>query len=153
MGLEKEHIIKHKVEVRPYRDGDVFEITIRKGDQLGGGVTDLDCGLFSLWVDDEVVACTGIRPEGKNGLVWSFVSDDARGHGKVMIRMGRKMLRHGIEVLKFNRMYALVRADKEEYSRFIETIGFTREGLLRKASANGKDLYIYSVIEEDLWTR
>ncbi len=44
------------------------------------------------------------------------------------------------------RMEATVVNGDERNARFAEALGFEREGIMRKAGANGEDLHLYSII-------
>ena len=138
------------LEVTPYQEGDVFKVKIRLGDPLGHPVNDEGGPAWTLRDGDKILACVGLK-DGNCGIAtfWSFISDEARGHGLLMVKKGREIIRNGFEVHKYFRIQAVVRADKEEYSRFIELFGFEREGLMRKAALNKSDIYLYSIVEKD----
>ena len=51
--------------------------------------------------------------------------------------------------LNCNRATALVRVDNLVSQRFVEQLGFKREGLLRKASTDGTDMILYGILKEE----
>lgn len=136
------------VVIRPYEEDDVFKVKIRLGDPLGAVVGNYPGPAWTMEEDGEVLAVMGITAIASGiGLVWSFISDEARGHGKTMLKFGREKMKLALTEMRFHRLQAVVRADREEYQRFIELLGFEKEGLMRKGCANGDDLWLYSRIE------
>lgn len=51
--------------------------------------------------------------------------------------------------LQCNRITGLVRADNLVAQKFDEHLGFKREGLLRKAAADGTDYVLYGMLREE----
>jgi len=51
--------------------------------------------------------------------------------------------------LKCNRITGLVRADNLTAQRFDEHVGFTREGLVRRACTDGTDMILYGMLREE----
>jgi len=133
-----------------YQEGDVFRINLREGDTLGGVAEEVAGPAWSM-KDEEgnVLLSFGILPSSETvGNLWAFISDDARGHGIKMIKFGRAVVEHGLTEKGFRRIQSIVRADRPEYQRFTEALGFTKEGLMRKAAPNGDDLWLYSRVSE-----
>lgn len=140
------------LELVEYEQGDVYRVKIRLGDPLGGSVTDLKQPAWTL-LDEEgnALLCFSILPEGTSGIAtfFAYVSDDARGHGHYMLKTGRRIVERSFKHLNLHRIQAIVRADKVEYQRWIELLGFEKEGLMRKAAANKSDVWLYSRVSED----
>lgn len=134
--------------IRPYEEDDVFKVKIRLGDPLGAVVGNYPGPAWTMEKDGRVIAVMGITAvSGGIGLVWSFISDEARGHGKMMVKFAREKMKFALTEMRFHRLQAVVREDRPEYQRFAELMGFQKEGLMRKACANGDDLWLYSRIE------
>lgn len=138
------------IEFNPYEDGDVFAVRLRDGDPLGSPVCDYPGPAWSLKSGDEVLMCFGIHLVGAgSGMLWAFFSDEARGHGLKIIKFAKPIIDGAFEKYRYHRIQAIVRADREEYQRFIELFGFEKEGLMRQATANRQDIWLYSRVLED----
>jgi RimJ/RimL family protein N-acetyltransferase len=135
------------VKFRPYQQGDVFELEIREGDDYGTSTIyeyDDDVLSFTLEVDGTPVMCWGIVEADQGvGHLWAYISDAARGHGLTIVKFARRVINNAIRFM-FHRIQATVRADDEEYTRFIELFGLNKEGLMRKATVNQMDLWLYA---------
>lgn len=131
---------------RTYKKGDVFRINVREGDTWGGDVEEYDGPAWSLVEGETVLASFGIcKIEEGIGHLWAYISEDAKGHGRTMIKFGRKVI--GMAMSNYHRLQSNVRADKEEYVRFSEMLGLEKEGLLRKATADKRDLWVFSKVK------
>lgn len=51
--------------------------------------------------------------------------------------------------INWRRLQALTRVDAPHHIRFIEALGFKKEGRLRQYGTNGYDVFIYSIIKGD----
>lgn len=133
------------VEFRGYEDGDVYAVKIRLGDPLGAPVVEYPGVKWTMTVNGEPAAVAGIMNGGPGiGMLWAFVSDDARGHGKKIVKFIRPKLDFAFKEMRYHRLQAIVRVDRPEYQRFIELLGFEKEGLMKKAAFNQDDLWLYA---------
>jgi len=84
------------------------------------------------------------------GMAWSLLSN--RVGRKEMLYIHRKAVlaahtaMNPLTPLNFRRLETAVRTDFPEAVRWIELLGFTREGLMRAYDAAGDDYYLYSRI-------
>jgi len=132
----------------PYTAGDSYRVRVRAGDALGGNLADNDELAWTMMEGDEVLACGGIFTIEKGiGFLWAYISDEAKGHGRSLIMHSRRMVAGAVKNGCF-RVQAVVRADKPEYERFIELVGLSKEGLMRKATPERNDLFMYAKISE-----
>lgn len=51
--------------------------------------------------------------------------------------------------LRCYRVTALVKVDNNVSNKFVEDIGYKREGLLRRAHVDGSDMFIYGMLREE----
>ena len=140
------------VKFRKYREGDVFRVRIRHGDALNGPVCDFPGPSWTMigeeFGEDRPLLVFGIINAAPGvGTLWAYISDDARGHGVAMVKFGRARMDEAFEIMKYNRVQAVVRTDRPEYERFIELLGFEKEGTMRNGSVGGEhDVFLYSRI-------
>ena len=131
----------------PYVQGDLYEIDMRAGDDIGDEVREHPGPSWTLKDEGEVLACFGIcNIYGGVGTAWAFVSDKARHHGASLPKAMIAKLKECFDVMKFHRLQTVVRPDMKEYLRFVELIGFEREGLMRKATPRKQDVLLYSMV-------
>ncbi len=145
------------IEIIPYRAAHALAIKVRQQD-----LPDKEYEHFEIWAKfnengaaftgmykGQVAGCAGIRIlwEGV-GEGWAIFSDQvehlaAEAYGYVKKYLHTIMDDHGLWRVQVN-----VRTDLEVYSRYVEGLGFKREGLMRKYYLDGSDRYLYAIIKE-----
>ena len=138
------------VVCQTYQLGDREYLDGREGDLLGGEEFDEESGpTWTLLVDGFPMAIFGyVNVSPGVYEMWSEVSDLARGHGLAAIRLVNQIQEMAFRNLEMHRLQATCRADREEYTRFLEIMGFEREGVLRQVTPNRKDLILYSMVRD-----
>ena len=81
----------------------------------------------------------------KTGVIeiCGLVAEDVKKYPREFIRICRNLIRVATDVLRIHRIQCTCRSDFPVAAKFIEFFGFEREGVLRKACADKKDLFIY----------
>ncbi len=102
---------------------------------------------FTLIDNGHLVAAGGIIPiwDGM-GEAWLIPSDVMPGYRLQVIKIVRKRIDEIIDSDNLRRLQATVRADYDVATRFVEFLGFKREGLMRNYGPGGADHYMYSRI-------
>jgi hypothetical protein len=96
---------------------------------------------ISAVADDRIIASTGILLQFPGlGSLWGLVSQDAGPH---VVRMYRAACRF-LEIPKLRRIEATVETDFEDGCRWLELLGFEREGRMTKYGPNSEDHYRYA---------
>ena len=132
-----------------YVKGDAFRVKVRLGDTMGEGIQEIPGAAWTLEDEDgNALMCFGIsNPEHGISTLWSYISDDARGHGLQIVKFARPRIAAAMKALELRRLQAIVRADKPEYERFIKLFGFEFEGRIRRVTTDNKDVLMFSRIE------
>ena len=134
-----------EIVIDSYTEGDVYKLDIREGDGLGIPPMDQPPPAWTMKKDGWPIACGGVVHVGGGiGVVWVQVTDEARGYGLKLCRFARIAMKIVFEDMKFHRVQATVRADRPEYRRWAELMGFECEGLMKKAAPDQSDLYLYA---------
>ena len=134
-----------EIVIDSYTEGDVYKLDIREGDGLGIPPMDQPPPAWTMKKDGRPIACGGVVHVGGGiGVVWVQVTDEARGYGLKLCRFARIAMKIVFEDMKFHRVQATVRADRPEYRRWAELMGFECEGLMKKAAPDQSDLYLYA---------
>ena len=137
------------VTIQTYQLGDVEYLEHREGDLLGESPFEEEKGpTWTVLVDEYPVAIFGfmfISPGTYE--MWAEITDAIRGNGRPAIKQGREIIELAFENLEMHRLQATCRVVKGEYSRFLEVMGFQKEGLLRQAAPNREDLILYSRVK------
>lgn len=95
----------------------------------------------------ETVAMMGILPcwpgvsEG-----WLLAAESIKKHRFFCVRMIKNFIQLNMTQLKINRLQCSVNAVSADNQRFVEWLGFEREGLMRKYGPGGTDFYRYAVV-------
>ncbi len=133
------------VMFRDYEEGDVYRLDIREGDTIGVILQDFPTPGWTMFSETDILACGGIVQAGGGvGNVWAYISDKARGHGVSLLRFSRSAMDRALSIMLFHRLQTVVRTDRPEYERFVELLGFEKEGRLRKATSTQEDLFLYA---------
>jgi RimJ/RimL family protein N-acetyltransferase len=132
--------------VRGYQGGDILRIgdasplVVWAEDMIKPPAYTLtgDCG--------EIVACCGVQPIfPHSGEAWVVFSEPGRSYVAAPGAC-RRVLEDIVSTYRFSRVQASVRADNERDIRFVEWLGFSREGLLRRYGPEGADYLMYARI-------
>jgi len=102
--------------------------------------------------DGKILACAGVRILWPGcGEAWAIFCDPEvveYKYKKEAYVYILTYLKRVIEDYDLRRVQALVRADIPIAVKYIEQLGFEREGLLRKYGREGEDQYMYALILE-----
>lgn len=141
--------VRESVGWRPYAAGDIGQIKARSADDFERDAFEEYGEAWTLWEEGRPVGIFGIAPVDEGvGMFWGVVSDDARGRGLRWVKRRMRFVQGWLMVQMgvYRRLQTTIRLDRE-YKRFIELLGFQKEGLMRKIAADGGDLWLYSRVD------
>jgi hypothetical protein len=96
---------------------------------------------ISAVVDDRIIGCAGISAQFFGmGTLWGMIAQDAGPH---FVRLHRAACRL-LESTRLRRISASVEVDFQEGCRWLELLGFAREGRMAKYGLDGEDHYLYA---------
>lgn len=96
---------------------------------------------FTAMDGDEILACSGVIKQWDNrAIAWALISQHA---GKQFVRI-HKAVNRFLESTEFRRIEAFVDADFEQGHRWIQMLGFEREGYMREFTPIGNDAVLYA---------
>jgi hypothetical protein len=102
---------------------------------------------FSLFSDNEIIVIGGIYRMWEGvGEAFSVMSKNAYKYPKALFSAFARNIETGITAGKYRRLQATVKADFGAGIRFLERLGFEREGLMRSWGLDGSDYYMYARI-------
>lgn len=98
---------------------------------------------FTLMDEERILGCIGIYEnfEG-SGEAWALFSKDAGRYKYILYREMSKCVKD----YDFVRLQTCARADFKDAQKLIVKFGFKKEARLKKATCDGKDLLIYSMV-------
>lgn len=99
---------------------------------------------YTLRCLDKPVLCGGVQIlwEGV-GEAWVLMIDEIEKY-TVAHRMVKDILEYIISTFHLHRVQAYARADKPEFARYLEYMGFKKEAKCRKFESDGTDAYLYA---------
>lgn len=102
---------------------------------------------FTMICDGRVIACGGVYVlwEGV-GQVWLLPSKHLSRYPVAAVRTIKRMLDAMVESHNFHRLQAIISTKLDVGPRWIEMLGFTREGVLGKYTPQGTDYLMYARI-------
>lgn len=100
---------------------------------------------FSLLTNGHLVFSAGIFPiwDGM-GEAWVVPSDLIRQYKREFVRYVRGYMDQLAKENSYHRIQATARSDFPQGQRFLEFLGFTREGLMHRYGPDGSDHYLYA---------
>lgn len=100
---------------------------------------------YTLFLDDRPVYCGGLV-ECWPGVceIWMLPGVDVIRKPITVVKAARWMLADAIDKMRPHRIQATVKASDDRAVRFIEALGFEREGLMRSFSADKTDFFLYA---------
>ena len=131
--------------IRPFKIDDVKNL--REFDQKLlkiAGFADDNSPSYSGFVDDEYAFSAGIVESLGVGTVWVLTTPLVEKYPLWFSKAVRNMLNAGTDLYKLQRIQATVLKENTKAIKWIEFLGFEREGLMRKYV--GGDHYLYSRI-------
>ena len=89
---------------------------------------------MAAFVDDRVLLCGGVATFGQHGILWGLLAFDA---GRHMVRLHRGVERF-LAIQRVRRIEATVEDGWPVGCRWLEMLGFEREGAMRGYGENGE---------------
>jgi hypothetical protein len=151
------HLDCKSVRIRPMLPTDALDIELRRWDAADLAGADLAAlgrrlawDSLVAWTLEEsggIVACGGVLtvPGMPIGEVWAVTSDRVVRRARSCLRAARDGIARA-DGSGLVRLQTLVLPENRAAVRFIERLGFAREGLLRRCGHNGLDRYLYARI-------
>ena len=109
---------------------------------------------IGIFVNDTIVGTTGIMSINRVNLVGEigyWIAEQSQGKGLIITSTG-KIIEFGFEELKLNRIEIRLVVENKPSQLVAERLGFTKEGILRKAfNLNGHfhDQVVYSKLKSE----
>jgi len=131
--------------IRPFKIDDVKNL--REYDQKLlkiAGFSDDNAPSYSGFVDDEYAFSAGIVESLGVGTIWAITTPLVEKYPIWFTKASINMLNAGTDLYKLQRVQATILKENTKAVKWIEFLGFQREGLMRKYV--GGDHYLYSRI-------
>jgi len=104
---------------------------------------------YSFADDKGILFCAGIVLMMKGvGEAWSFCDRAVSGYPREVLFYQKEQLTKEMTRQKLHRVQAHCLTSWRAAWRFLEHLGFQREGVVRKYDPEGRDYYLYSMIKE-----
>jgi hypothetical protein len=100
----------------------------------------------TLWHDGKIIMCGGIACGAWKGLgdIWLIPSGFVNQCPLGVFKTAKRYIDDVIETLDLHRVQATI---AESEVKWIEKLGFVREGVMRKFSRNKEDRYLYARVK------
>jgi hypothetical protein len=146
--------------IRPFQVSDIFEIEIRKEQsefyKMGFDLEEYGRLLYNSYqpltlVDkySKIVWIAGMMPLSMYTAEAYFLTADGFEEAfKEAPKFFIKALREGVIESPFKRVQTWCIADFKKAEKLIRVLGFEYEGTLRKASIDGKDIKMFSMVKD-----
>lgn len=104
----------------------------------------------TLWADDgTVIACAGVVCTNWKGFgeYWLVPSVHVQKYMKTLYQSAKAFIDDTVDKLGLYRVQATIKEDDHVSIRWIEHLGFEREGLMRKFGPNQENQYLYARVK------
>lgn len=104
---------------------------------------------FTIYHEDDVVACIGVT-KIVSGVseVWAITGKLVEKYPKDFHKMCKRIIEYAFEIDNLHRLQCTAEVGYDRTIKWLERLGFEREGMLRNYTPDGKDMYIYSIIRK-----
>jgi hypothetical protein len=103
---------------------------------------------FTVFAGDKIISICGVILFWDGvGEAFTIMCEDIKKYGLSLYKAYKVNINTIFKALKLRRLQATVAVELDEGVRFIERLGFKREGIMRKWTPDGKDVYMYSLVE------
>jgi RimJ/RimL family protein N-acetyltransferase len=104
---------------------------------------------YTVFHNDEVMACCGVM-HISNGVaeIWTVTGRLVDEHPFAFHKISKEIVKEALEINSLHRLQCVVDANYKKSIKWLKSLGFEEEGLLRKYSAQAEDYYIYSIVRE-----
>lgn len=102
---------------------------------------------ITLWAEEGFpITCAGVACGAWKGFgeCWLVPSIHVKRYAKSVYKTAVEFIADTTEKLGLYRVQAVIMADNPVHVRWIERLGFEREGLMRKFGPNKEDKYLYA---------
>ncbi|KKN77570.1 hypothetical protein LCGC14_0358450 [marine sediment metagenome] len=134
-------------EIRDYVAADGVEMLAQyPGDHTEDEKWCAEAEGFSVIYEGKLALCAGIIKERKGvGQAWSLYPPDV-GKYHIDPKIARDKLRELMIEHDFWRVFATVRCDFPAGAKYIEWLGFKREGRLKQNEPDKTDSFLYAIV-------
>ena len=102
---------------------------------------------YTICHKDEVVACVGVtRITTGVAEIWAITGTLVDKFPKDFHKLCLKIIEKAFENDKLHRLQCTAEVDYDRTIKWLERLGFEREGTLRNYTPDAKDMYLYSII-------
>lgn len=104
----------------------------------------------TLWTDDgAIIACAGVVCAHWRGFgeYWLVPSVHVQKYMKTVYKTAKAFIDDTIDKLGLYRVQATIKEDDQVSIRWIEHLGFEREGLMRKFGPNKENQFLYARVK------
>lgn len=142
-----------KSEIVPFREEHLqgFEPRIDQpgfGDWLRERAGEAHAAMGTIYRKPDVLGFIGYHVRNQNTAeVWVLLNQKNLGNALTLIRLVKRAMGE-LMACGFGRLQAMANANCEPAWRFLEALGFEREGLLRGYGPNGEDRFMYGRVKE-----
>lgn len=100
---------------------------------------------YALEADREVIACMGYWEHWPGcGRAWSFLSPSARNYKVSLHKSALSLIAEVRAKAEIFRVEATVKDGFDVAARWVEVLGFEREGLMKSYTGRGEDYILYA---------
>ena len=102
---------------------------------------------YTIYHEEDVVACVGVT-KIVSGMaeIWAITGKLVDKYPKDFHKISLTIIEEAFKIGNLHRLQCTAEVDYERTVKWLERLGFEREGTLRNYTPDGKDMYIYSII-------
>lgn len=109
--------------------------------EYGAYLKEISASAFTIRKGGDTLVCGGVADMGfGRGFLWSFVGPQARRHPFALHRAVKRFL----STLEYRRVEASCESTFGRGCRWLEALGFVREGTMRAFAPDGSDHELYA---------
>ncbi len=104
---------------------------------------------YTIYHEEDVVACAGVTYIVSGvAEIWAITGELVAKYPKDFHKICKQIVAEALEKDNLHRLQCTAEVGYARTIKWLERLGFEREGTLRNYTPDGKDMYIYSIIRE-----
>lgn len=105
---------------------------------------------YTIYHEEDVVAVAGVtRIVSGVAEIWTITGKLVEKYPKDFHKMCLRIIEEAFEIGGLHRLQCTAEVDYDRTIKWLERLGFEREGMLRNYTPDKRDMYIYSIVRED----
>ncbi len=104
---------------------------------------------FTIYHEEDIIACVAVTKICTGvSEIWAITGKLVDKYPKDFHKICKRIIEYAFKIDDLHRLQCTAEVGYDRTIKWLEKLGFEREGTLRNYTSDSKDMYIYSIIRE-----